>query len=77
MTRPVLTIEIDGINHAAWVRGWKAGALVVACGGRPSYSRTRRAWATSESVARDVVAMAEHDGRHDILIRSIDDRGVS
>lgn len=60
--RPWIHVVIDPVNHSAFVAGWKARELVVSCGGRPLWSRLRRAWSTSEQTAIDVLAMAERDG---------------
>jgi hypothetical protein len=60
--RPWIYVSIDPVNHAAFVSGWKARELVATCGGRPLWSRNRRAWSTSEATAKDVLAMAESDG---------------
>ena len=61
-SRPWVSVVIDPVNHAAFVGGWKARELVVACGGRPLWSRRRQSWSTSEKTAIDVLAMAERDG---------------
>lgn len=60
--RALIEISIDSVNHSAFVKGWKAYDLILACGGRPLWSRRRRMWATSEQTAADVLAMAERDG---------------
>jgi hypothetical protein len=60
--RPWITVVIDPVNHAAFVSGWKARELVETCGGRPLWSRRRRAWSTSEQTATDVLALADRDG---------------
>lgn len=60
--RPWLRVEIDPVNHSAFVSGFKPYEYIVKAGGRPLYSRRRKAWSTSEKTARDVLAMAEYDG---------------
>lgn len=60
--RPWIKVVVEPVNHAAWVSGWKAYELIVGCGGRPIWSRRRKAWSTSEHTAVDVLAMAELDG---------------
>ncbi|NRQ51555.1 hypothetical protein [Aeromicrobium stalagmiti] len=57
-----IKVEIDPVNHSAFVSGWKAKSYIEQCGGRPLYSRRRKAWSTSENTARDVLALADHDG---------------
>ena len=62
MSRPWISVTTDPVNHCGFVSGWKAREYVVNCGGRPLWSRLRRAWSTSEQTALDVLAMAEYDG---------------
>lgn len=57
-----ITVSIDPANHVAWVQGWRAYWLIELCGGRPLWSRRRKAWNTSEHVARDVLAFADLHG---------------
>lgn len=62
-TRPWISVAIDPVNHSGFVGGYyRSREYVEMCGGRPQWSRRRRAWATSEQTARDVLAMAESDG---------------
>jgi hypothetical protein len=61
-SRPWISVAIDPINHAGFVGGYKSREYVERCGGRPIWSRRRKAWATSEQAATDVLAMAEDDG---------------
>ncbi len=58
-----LRVTVDPVNHTAWVAGWKGGDYVTQAGGKPFWVGSRRAWATTISIAADVVAMAERDGR--------------
>lgn len=60
--RPWITVAVDSVNHSAFVSGYRSREYVEQCGGRPLWSRRRKAWATSEQTARDVLAMVESDG---------------
>ena len=60
--RQWIRVSSDPVNHAGFVSGWGSRDMIVACGGRPMWARHRKAWATSESIALDVLAMAEHEG---------------
>lgn len=62
MSTPRLYVTVDPVNDAAFVRGWNARELIVNCGGRPLWSRTRRAWSTCEGTAVDVAALAGAEG---------------
>lgn len=55
-----LTVVIG--DNWAEVSGWQARELLVELGGRPVWSRRRRAWATTSSLGRDVVCLAEDHG---------------
>jgi len=55
-----VSITTDSVNHAGWVGGSGSRQLVVRCGGRPQWSASRQAWATSESIAADVLALCDH-----------------
>lgn len=57
-----IVIIIDPANDFGSVAGWHAKDLIVRCGGRPIYSRRRKAWCTNERIASDVLAAAEADG---------------
>ena len=57
--RKWLTVVIDPVNHSATVSGWRAKELIEQCGGRPMWSYRRKAWCTSDSVASDVLALAD------------------
>ena len=61
-TRPWLRVWTDPLNHSGWVKGWGARELIIQHGGKPIWSRRRRAWSTSEGTALDVLAAAEHEG---------------
>lgn len=56
-----ITVIIDPTNHSASLSGLRVKELIEQCGGRPMWSRRRRAWCTSESVASDVLALADAD----------------
>ncbi len=60
--RPWIKVMTDPVNHSGFVSGWGSRELIVRCGGKPIYSRRRKAWSTSEGTALDVLAAAEHDG---------------
>ncbi len=60
--RPWCRVTVDRINHCGLVAGWNAKELIEQCGGRPLWIVRRRAWSTSEVVAADVVALAQHNG---------------
>lgn len=60
--RPWVHVSTDPVNHAGFVGGYKGYEYIVQCGGRPIWSRRRKAWVTSEQTALDVLAMAENDG---------------
>lgn len=60
--RPWIYVGIDVLNDSGFVGGYGARELIVSAGGRPLWSRSRRAWARSEATAVDVLAMAERDG---------------
>jgi hypothetical protein len=62
MSRPWIHVQVDPVNHAGFVSGHGSRALIVSCGGKPQWSRRRKAWCTSESIALDVLALAEHEG---------------
>jgi hypothetical protein len=55
-------VTTDPVNHVGWVSGYGARELIEECGGRPLWSRTRKAWNTSEATAIDVIAAAGHRG---------------
>lgn len=61
MTRQI-TVTIDPASDFGSVSGWKARELVISCGGRPIWSRRRKAWCTNERYACDALAAAEADG---------------
>ncbi len=61
--RAWLRVTVDPLNHSATVAGWQAKEFIEECGGRPIWSRTRKAWCTSESIASDVLALAQAEGR--------------
>lgn len=61
-SRPWIYVSTDPLNHAGFVRGFKAFDYITSCGGRPIWSRRRKTWCTSEQTALDVLAMAESDG---------------
>ncbi|MCL3818547.1 hypothetical protein [Aeromicrobium wangtongii] len=60
--RSWIYVTTDPVNHSGFVAGYGARELIAAAGGRPLWSRSRRAWATSEATAIDVLAAAEHQG---------------
>lgn len=57
-----IRVVIDPVNDFGSVAGWKARELVIRCGGRPIWSRRRRAWCTNERYALDAIAAAEANG---------------
>lgn len=64
MIRMPLWVELDPVNHVAFVRGFNAKQAIQTAGDeRPQWLRNRRAWVTRERFTADLVAMAEHDGR--------------
>lgn len=58
--RQWIRITVDPVNHVGSVAGRDAKERIEACGGRPYWHRSRRVWMTTEAVAGDVLAMAEH-----------------
>jgi hypothetical protein len=60
MRRPSIEVVLTETRMCAYVRGHGARELLTSLRGRPPvYATKHRAWVTTETTARDLVALAE------------------